>query len=144
MKQGVLVIVWESVKAVFNEVMNFLLYDPKIEEFKKIAHEEQLKITKQKCANDIFKGLKAYNKSIEEEIGTLETLEEIIEWSKKNTEKLITIEKEEPKIHNCKNCGAPLHNNKCEYCGTEYGNHQKISFEDIETAEPLTEDRYNI
>lgn len=23
---------------------------------------------------------------------------------------------------NCKNCGAPLHVNKCEYCGTEYGN----------------------
>jgi predicted RNA-binding protein with PUA domain len=21
---------------------------------------------------------------------------------------------------NCKNCGAPLHGNKCEYCGTEY------------------------
>lgn len=21
---------------------------------------------------------------------------------------------------NCKNCGAPLHSNKCEYCGTEY------------------------
>lgn len=23
---------------------------------------------------------------------------------------------------NCINCGAPLHGNKCEYCGTEYGN----------------------
>lgn len=21
---------------------------------------------------------------------------------------------------NCKNCGAPLHGTKCEYCGTEY------------------------
>lgn len=21
---------------------------------------------------------------------------------------------------NCKNCGAPLHGRKCEYCGTEY------------------------
>ena len=21
----------------------------------------------------------------------------------------------------CVNCGAPLHSNKCEYCGTEYG-----------------------
>lgn len=21
---------------------------------------------------------------------------------------------------NCKNCGAPLHGGKCEYCGTEY------------------------
>lgn len=21
---------------------------------------------------------------------------------------------------NCKNCGAPLHENMCEYCGTEY------------------------
>lgn len=21
---------------------------------------------------------------------------------------------------NCKNCGAPLHSYKCEYCGTEY------------------------
>lgn len=25
-----------------------------------------------------------------------------------------------PKITNCKNCGAPLHGNKCEYCDTEY------------------------
>lgn len=23
---------------------------------------------------------------------------------------------------NCINCGAPLHGNKCEYCGTECGN----------------------
>lgn len=23
---------------------------------------------------------------------------------------------------NCINCGAPLHGNKCEYCGTEYNN----------------------
>lgn len=23
---------------------------------------------------------------------------------------------------NCKNCGAPLHSGKCEYCGTEYKN----------------------
>lgn len=22
--------------------------------------------------------------------------------------------------HNCVNCGAPLHGDKCEYCGTEY------------------------
>lgn len=21
---------------------------------------------------------------------------------------------------NCINCGAPIHNNKCDYCGTEY------------------------
>lgn len=25
-----------------------------------------------------------------------------------------------PKISNCKNCGAPLHGNRCEYCDTEY------------------------
>ena len=25
-----------------------------------------------------------------------------------------------PRITNCKNCGAPLHGNRCEYCGTEY------------------------
>ena len=23
-------------------------------------------------------------------------------------------------LTNCVNCGAPLHGNKCEYCGTEY------------------------
>lgn len=23
-------------------------------------------------------------------------------------------------MENCKNCGAPLHSYKCEYCGTEY------------------------
>lgn len=25
-----------------------------------------------------------------------------------------------PRITNCKNCGAPLHGDRCEYCGTEY------------------------
>jgi hypothetical protein len=24
------------------------------------------------------------------------------------------------KLTNCKNCGAVLHSNKCEFCGTEY------------------------
>ena len=24
------------------------------------------------------------------------------------------------RLTNCVNCGAPLHGNKCEYCGTEY------------------------
>lgn len=24
------------------------------------------------------------------------------------------------KPHTCKQCGAPLHNGKCDYCGTEY------------------------
>lgn len=24
-------------------------------------------------------------------------------------------------LTNCVNCGAPLHGNICEYCGTEYG-----------------------
>lgn len=26
-----------------------------------------------------------------------------------------------PKLTNCKNCGAPLHGNRCEFCDTEYG-----------------------
>ena len=25
-----------------------------------------------------------------------------------------------PKLTNCKNCGAPLHSNRCEFCDTEY------------------------
>lgn len=28
---------------------------------------------------------------------------------------------------NCKNCGAPLHNYKCDYCGTEYEYIQEIN-----------------
>lgn len=27
---------------------------------------------------------------------------------------------------NCVNCGAPLHGNKCEYCGTEYAGDQIV------------------
>ena len=27
---------------------------------------------------------------------------------------------ESPKPTNCENCGAILHNGKCEYCGAEY------------------------
>ena len=29
-------------------------------------------------------------------------------------------EKKPPKLTNCKNCGAVLHGNKCEFCDTEY------------------------
>lgn len=29
-------------------------------------------------------------------------------------------EPSKPRVINCKNCGAPVHNNICEYCGTEY------------------------
>lgn len=25
-----------------------------------------------------------------------------------------------PKPHSCPNCGAPLHDGKCDYCGTNY------------------------
>ena len=32
----------------------------------------------------------------------------------------------EQKITNCKNCGAPLHNGKCDYCGTEYESYNPI------------------
>ena len=35
------------------------------------------------------------------------------EWSWAN------LPSNEPKPTNCPNCGAPLHNGKCEYCGTE-------------------------
>ena len=30
----------------------------------------------------------------------------------------ITVEKMKPRL--CTQCGAPLHNNKCEFCDTEY------------------------
>ena len=29
-------------------------------------------------------------------------------------------ESSKPRVTTCKNCGAPVHNNVCEYCGTEY------------------------
>lgn len=32
-----------------------------------------------------------------------------------------TIKSMTPKLTNCKNCGAILHSNRCEFCGTEYG-----------------------
>lgn len=31
-----------------------------------------------------------------------------------------TIKVKNHNFTNCKNCGAPLHGNICEYCGTEY------------------------
>lgn len=31
-----------------------------------------------------------------------------------------TCKHKQRKLTNCKNCGAVLHGNKCEYCGTEY------------------------
>ena len=27
---------------------------------------------------------------------------------------------EKERVTTCKNCGAPVHHNVCEYCGTEY------------------------
>lgn len=41
-------------------------------------------------------------------------------------------------ITNCANCGAPLHGNVCEYCGTEYNlkttneNSGKCGYEDVD------------
>lgn len=29
------------------------------------------------------------------------------------------------RVINCKNCGAPLNGNRCEYCGTEYVDNSK-------------------
>jgi len=36
------------------------------------------------------------------------------DWQVKNEEKIVA--------KTCKNCGAPLREDKCEYCGTEYEN----------------------
>lgn len=43
-----------------------------------------------------------------------------VHWTKIG--ELSTSEEEPPKMipTNCKNCGAPLENGKCKYCGTEY------------------------
>lgn len=66
---------------------------------------------------------------------------------------LVTPETVNRKLTNCKNCGAPLTGNKCEYCGTIYSIDETvyidlkmppIAFEEITTAPPLTADRYNI
>ena len=40
-----------------------------------------------------------------------------------NIEQVAKIKANEEAAHrptNCKNCGAPLHGNKCEFCDTEY------------------------
>lgn len=55
----------------------------------------------------------------------------------------------EPFYYNCPNCGAPIdsQSKKCEYCGTCHFHKVEIkyeSFSDIITAEPLTQERYNI
>ena len=45
------------------------------------------------------------------------------EWNPENCPSLwmpLSSESNKSKITNCKNCGAPLHGNICEYCGTEY------------------------
>lgn len=36
------------------------------------------------------------------------------------------------RIKNCVNCGAPLRGQKCDYCGTEYGENGdvRVSFDD--------------
>ena len=36
------------------------------------------------------------------------------------TQGSLSIEPSQLRVINCKNCGAPLHGNVCEYCGTEY------------------------
>lgn len=45
------------------------------------------------------------------------------EWNPENCPSLwmpLSSGSNKSKIINCKNCGAPLHGNICEYCGTEY------------------------
>lgn len=36
------------------------------------------------------------------------------------------VETAKPIRTNCNNCGAPLNNGKCEYCGTDYGHMSKL------------------
>lgn len=39
----------------------------------------------------------------------------------------------EPKPQsNCKNCGAPLHGSRCEYCGTEYGSSPVLIMKNVD------------
>lgn len=38
----------------------------------------------------------------------------------KDTSDVPTTKNMIPKLTNCKNCGAPLHGNRCEFCDTEY------------------------
>lgn len=40
---------------------------------------------------------------------------------------------------NCVNCGAPLHGNICEYCGTEYGHNHAEKNSDIEDVDVWTD-----
>lgn len=45
----------------------------------------------------------------------LNKVSEIIEIAVEENNKI------RPKYTNCKNCGAPLKSDECEYCGTQYG-----------------------
>ena len=121
MKQGVLVIVWEAVKAVFNEAMNFLVGESlSVNEKELVSYNNELQKEIKQKSNDIHLGLNTLFYSIDEAGNAVGTLNELVEYVQEQPGKYTEIEKEEPKIHNCKNCGAPLHNNKCEYCETEY------------------------
>lgn len=40
---------------------------------------------------------------------------------------------------NCVNCGAPLHGNICEYCGTEYGHNHAEKNSNIEDVDAWTD-----
>jgi hypothetical protein len=42
-----------------------------------------------------------------------------IDWGFHQTLGKLT-SRNKPTPHNCHNCGAPVHNHKCEYCNTEY------------------------
>lgn len=51
-----------------------------------------------------------------------ETEMKTIEAEKGSALDSITVERpKSEQLTNCKNCGAPLHGSRCEYCGTEYG-----------------------
>ena len=82
---------------------------------------------------DYFKFLGEYDSTLEYDIGDMCTIngEVYVYTTKTTTEPSLiniattlpfytyTIEKEfEPRI--CKQCGAPLYGNVCEYCGTRY------------------------
>lgn len=36
------------------------------------------------------------------------------------TQRSLSMEPSQLKVITCKNCGAPIHDNICEYCGTKY------------------------
>lgn len=89
----------------------------KVKEYEEMQREEYEEKPKDDCEDSDVDYVKIYK-----DLGCngvfIHYIDHCIE--EQNVSDVTTAKNMIPKLTNCKNCGAPLHSNRCEFCDTEY------------------------